>query len=167
MQFNAIRLMNVIVHIAVAVPALNEPIFLNQKSITSRDMSRWQTICTIVAILLAGLFFGHIAIKDQQRGFINVASRSIGHDLITTTNSSHLVGVGPELRIRLSELLASRTGIADVLPGDEPPPFGDGTACSRLVLTNNSGEGLLIRLRPTKDSDFFRMIGFRRISERL
>jgi hypothetical protein len=130
-------------------------------------MNRWQIICPVVAILLAGLFFAQIATKNQHRSFINVASRSIGHDLITTTNSSHLVDVGPELRIRLSELLASRTGIADVLPGDEPTPFGDGTACSRLVLTNSSGEGLLVRLRPTKDTGLYCVIGFRRISERI
>jgi hypothetical protein len=116
-------------------------------------------------MLIVGLVFGIIAIRGQHRGFISVASRSIGGDLIASTNSSHLVRIGPDLQARLSELMAARTHVADVLLGDEPSPYGDGTASSRLVLTNDAGRGLLIRLRPAEQSGMFHVLGFRTVSE--
>ncbi len=128
-------------------------------------MSKWQIICPVVAILIAGLGSGITAVRGQHRGFISVASRSIGGDLIATTNSPHLVRIGPGLQARLSELLSVRTHVAEVLLGDEPSPFGDGTACSRLVLTNDAGRGLLIRLRPAEQSGMFHVLGFRAVSE--
>jgi hypothetical protein len=130
-------------------------------------MNKWQIICPMVALLVVGLAFGFIALRGQHRGFISVASRSIGDDLIASTNSSHLVRIGPDLKTRLSELLSVRTHIADVLLGDEPAPIGDGTACSRLVLTNDAGRGLLIRLRQAEESGMFHVLGFRSISESL
>jgi hypothetical protein len=128
-------------------------------------VNKWQIICPVVALLIVGLVFGVIAIRGQHRGFIGVASRSIGGDLIASTNSSHLVRIGPDLQAHLSELLSARTHVADVLLGDEPLPFGDGTACSRLVLTNEAGRGLLIRLRPAEQSGMFHVLGFRTVSE--
>jgi hypothetical protein len=128
-------------------------------------VNKWQIICPVVALLIVGLVFGVIAIRGQHRGFISVASRSIGGDLITATNSSHLVRIGPDLQARLSELLSARAHVADVLMGDEPSPFGDGTACSRLFLTNDAGRGLLIRLRPAEQSGMFHVLGFRTVSE--
>ena len=61
-------------------------------------MNKWQIICPVVAMLIAGLVVGVIALRGQHRGFINVASRAIGSDLIASTNSPHLVRVGPGLR---------------------------------------------------------------------
>ena len=128
-------------------------------------MNKWQIICPVVAMLIVGLVFGIVAVRGQHRGFISVASRSIGGDLIASTNSSHLVRIGPDLQAHLSELLSARTHVADVLLGDEPSPFGDGAACSRLVLTNDAGRGLLIRLRPAEESGMFHVLGFRTVSE--
>src|SRR4051812_24955130 len=127
-------------------------------------MNKWQIICPVAAMLIAALVFGIIAVRGQHRGFISVASRSIGGDLIASTNSSHLVRIGPDLQAYLAELLSARTHIAAVLLGDEPSPIGDGTACSRLVLTNDAGRGLLIRLRPAEESGMFHVLGFKTVS---
>ena len=126
-------------------------------------MNKWQIICPAVAMLVVGLVFGIIAVRGQHRGFISVASRSIGGDLITGTNSSRLVRIGPDLHACLSALLAARAQVANVRLGDDPSPIGDGTACSRLVLTNDLGQGLLIRLRPADQSGKFQVLGFRSI----
>jgi hypothetical protein len=128
-------------------------------------VNKWQIICPVVALLIVGLVFGVIAIRGQHRGFISVASRSTGGDLIASTNSSHLVRIGPDLQARLAELLSSRTHIADVLLGDEPSPYGDGAASIRLILTNEAGKGLLIRLRSAEESGMFHVLGFRTVSE--
>jgi len=126
-------------------------------------MNKWQIICPVVAILVVGLVLGMVAMRAEHRGFIIVASRSIGGELIASTNSSHLVRIGPDLQSRLSDLLSVRTDIADVVLGDEPSPFGDGTACSRLVLTNDVSRGLLVRLRPAEQSGMFHVLGFRTV----
>src|SRR5580765_1258728 len=117
-------------------------------------------------MLVVGLVFGIIAVRGQHRGFISMALRSIGGDLVKTTNSLHLVHISPQLHARLSDLLAARTHVAEVLLGDEPSPVGDGTACSRLVLTNEVGQGLVIRLRPAKHSAMFEVPGFRSLTRR-
>jgi hypothetical protein len=124
-------------------------------------MNKWQIICPVAALLVVGMVMAVVATRGQRRGIIIAASSSIGHDLITVTNSSHLVRLGPHLRARLSELLGSQTHVAAVLPGDAPAPDGDGQACSRLVLTNNAGQRLLIRLRQADRSGMFDVVGFR------
>jgi hypothetical protein len=102
--------------------------------------------------------------RGERRSFLLVASRSIGQDIIAATNSTHLVRIAPDLQSRLSELLSAHTQVADVLLGDEPSPFGDGTASSRLVLSNDVGRALMIRLRPSETGKF-EILGFRMISE--
>ncbi len=127
-------------------------------------MNKWQIICPVAALLVAGIVFGTIAVKGQHRGFISVASRSIGGDLIARTNSSHLTRIGPELQAHLSELLGAPTQVADVRLGDDASPIRDGTASSRLVLTNELGKGLLIRLRASRQASMFEVVGFRSVS---
>jgi hypothetical protein len=127
-------------------------------------MNKWQIICPVAALLVFGMVMAVVATRGQHRGIIIAASSSIGHDLITVTNSSRLFRLRPHLRTRLSELLGSPTHIAAVLPGDEQPPTGDGSACSRLVLTNNAGQRLLIRLRQANRSGMFEVVGFQSLS---
>ena len=124
-------------------------------------MNKWQIICPVATMLVVGMVMAVVATRGQYRRIIIAASSSIGHDLITVTNSSRLVRLGPHLRARLSELLGSPTHVAAVLPGDAPRPDGDGSACSRLVLTNNAGQRLLIRLRQAGGSGMFDVVGFR------
>jgi hypothetical protein len=128
-------------------------------------MNKWQIICPVAAMLVGVMVMAVVATRTQHRGIIVAASSSIGHDLITTTNSARLVRVSPFLRARLSQLLGSPTQIAAVVPGDAAQPIGDGSACSRLVLTNTAGQRLLIRLRQADSSGMFEVAGFRDLRE--
>ncbi len=127
-------------------------------------MNKWQIICPLAALFVVGAVIGIVAVKSQHRAAINMTSRSIGGDLVTATNSSRLAHMSPYLRERLAHLLRSPTQVAAVLSGDAPPPVGNGSACSRLVLTNNAGQRLLIRLRQA-GSDKFEVVGFRDATE--
>ncbi len=124
-------------------------------------MNKWQIICPIVALLVGGIIAVNVAARSHRRGVVIAASSSLGHDLITGTNSARLVRVSPFLRAKLAQLLGSPTQVATVLAGDLPRPDGDGSACSRLVLTNNAGQCLLIRLRQADRSGRFEVVGFR------
>ena len=128
-------------------------------------MNKWQIICPLVGILIAMLAFGMIHERGEHRSFIRIASHTIGSDLIAETNSSHLVRIAPDLQTHLSELLGTRTHIADVLLGDELSPIGGGSACSRVVLTNDIGQGLLIRLQQSNQPGMFHVLSFRRVSQ--
>ena len=128
-------------------------------------MNKWQIICPLSLMLSIGLVFGMITIRSQHREFINVAARSIGSDLIASSRSSHLVYFGSALQTSLSELKSTRAQVADVLFGDEMPPAGDGMAACRLVLTNDAGKGLIIRLRVADKAGSFQVLGCRTFSE--
>src|SRR5258705_13718669 len=105
-------------------------------------MNKWQIICPLVALLITALTFRIIQARGEHRNFITAASYTIGGDLIARTNSSHLVHIGPHLQSLLSELIGAPTHALNVLLGDEPWPFGNGTDCGRLWLTNDLGLGL-------------------------
>jgi len=127
-------------------------------------MNKWQIICAVAILLAAAMLAPFVVKRSQQRGVISAASRSLGVELIASTNSSRLVRMSPYLRARLEQMLGSPTHVASVLLGDEAPPVGDGSACSRLVLTNAAGQRLLIRLRQAGDGTF-EMVGFRSLSD--
>src|SRR6266496_176133 len=123
-------------------------------------MNKSQIICPVVAMMLTAFVFGLFGIRGQRRAAILVASYSIGRELITSTNSSHLVSVGPEMQAHLSGLLNATTRVSTVvLLGDEPRPIGDGRACSRLILTNDAGHGLVVRLRQEPGTKVFNVLG--------
>src|SRR6266853_455132 len=85
--------------------------------------------------------------SSHRRYYVSAQTRMIGQELIAATNSQRLVRLGPELENRLSQFLHSSSAVAEVRLGDEPSPIGDGTACSRLILSNATGERLGVRLR--------------------
>jgi hypothetical protein len=128
-------------------------------------MNKCRTICLRVTVVITVLAVGIIYEVHEHRSFLRAASRSIGNDLIQGTNSPHLVRISQDFQAHLSELLTARTRVADVLLGDEPSPIGGGTACSRVVLTNDVGKDLLIRLRVADKHGGFLVVGFRSISE--
>jgi hypothetical protein len=84
----------------------------------------------------------------------------IGQDLIAKANSPHLAGLPPGLSGQLSKLLGSPTQVSTVLLGDEPPPVGDGSACSRLILTNQQAKGLELRLCAAQNPGKLRVMGY-------
>jgi hypothetical protein len=91
-----------------------------------------------------------------------IAARTyqIGQDLISRGTSTQLAGLPPGLPGQLSNLRSSPTTVAAVLLGDEPPPVGDGSACSRLILTNQLAKGLELRLCPAFTGDKLRILGY-------
>ena len=127
----------------------------------------------VVAIALVALAAGLSVINDgvtAHRYAIALLTSSAGRELIATTNSTGLTKVSPALRAELADLLASTTYVANVYLGDEPPPLGDGRACSRLVLTNEHGDGLSLRLQEeprsgVHSSGRFRVLSYWKITE--
>ena len=97
--------------------------------------------------------------RRDARYYTSAQTRMIGQELVSTTNSPRLVAVGPALQSRLAGFPASPSGVAEVLLGDEPTPIGDGTACSRLVLSNAAGERLGIRFSQS-GPEKFHALGF-------
>ena len=123
-------------------------------------MNKWQIICPLFALMIVGMTIATIHESGEHRSFINVASHSIGGDLVAATNSPHLVRISPELRASLSDLLRSGGHFSTVVLGDDPSPLGDGQACSRIVLTNDVGQGMTIRLRQADQSGIFQVLSF-------
>jgi len=124
-------------------------------------MNKAQQALLVVAILgLAGVLFALVQTRTKRRDAISERSYQIGQDLISTTNSNHLLSLRPGLSDQLSNLLASPTYVSAVLLGDEPSPVGDGSACSRLILTNQLRRGLELRLAPALLPDKFQILGY-------
>ena len=128
-------------------------------------MNKWQIICPVVVIAIFALVTALVHGGKEHAYFIQMTTYGVGRDIIETTNSSHLTKIDPALQARLSELLVSPTHIATVLLGDEPSPIGDGSACSRLVLTNEVADKIVIRLRQADTPGTFYVLGFLRATD--
>lgn len=130
-------------------------------------MNRWQIIGPVGFLAAAvALVLSVIHANQVRQQLIIPQTYRIGRELIATTNSTLLDGVGlGGLEVRLTGLLAYPTQVATVLLGDEPAPIGDGHACSRLILTNAHGDRLGIRLREDPHSERFRVLGFWTITD--
>ena len=111
-----------------------------------------------IAIGAAILGFAHSRLNHQRS--LTTRTHQIGQELITNTNSLHLISLRPGLAGQLSDLLGSPTRVAAVLPGDEPAPVGDGSACSRLILTNQLAKGLEFRLGYASDPEKLEILGY-------
>src|SRR5688572_80679 len=97
--------------------------YFGQQSYT---MNKWKIAYRVAAILIVMLAFGIITVRGQRRHFLTEASRSIGNDLIASTNSSRLIRIGPDLQSHLAELLSEPTHVAAILFGDEPKSVENG-----------------------------------------
>ena len=85
-------------------------------------MNKWQIICPLVAMAMVGVVFAIVSGSNHHRYYVHAQSRTIGEELVATTNSARLVHIGSGLQKRLSEFLVSPAGVAEVLLGDEPSP---------------------------------------------
>jgi len=121
----------------------------------------------MVIVLVVILALNGLPGSRDYRYFITVRTSDIGRELIATTNSPRLAEIDPALQMSLSQLLSSPTHVADALFGDESAPVGDGRACSRLVLTNDMGEGIVLRLRQGTNVETFHVLSYRTISEQV
>ncbi len=111
-------------------------------------MKRGDLIFLLVALLVIGiLIFGVLKHYRRAAQFrIHYENMLIAEQLATRTNSD-LVELPASLSNQLARFLASPGHAQGMEFGDEPPPIGDGSATTRIFLTNTIGETLGIRLR--------------------
>ena len=128
-------------------------------------MNKWQIICPVVAIAVVAIFALGGQGRREHRYYVLAQTRMIGVELSRGSNSPRLAALGPALQARLSEFLTPQSGVAEVVLGDQPAPLGDGTACSRLVLSNSVGARLGIRLHQDPGLERFRVLGYWTITE--
>jgi hypothetical protein len=126
--------------------------------VNKRRLIPLAVIVAILAAVAAILAIQH-RVAESNRSVIS-RTYQIGQDLIAHARSPQLSGLPPGLAGQLGNLLNSPTHIAAVLLGDEPPPVGDGSACSRLILTNQMAKGLELRLCPATVPGQFRVMGY-------
>lgn len=129
-----------------------------------RTNRKWEIICPIVALLLTGIIFGTVHFRNEQRAFRLMMAQQVGEDLIASKDSKRVVRVGDGLRAKLSEYTAGHAKVADVRVGDEPSPIGDGRASNCVILSNDAGAMLSIRLMPA-DNLKFHILGFVSLSK--
>src|ERR1044071_564388 len=100
------------------------------------------------------------SLNTARRPAREVRALSLAYDLIHATNSTMLVGAGSEFRADLASILIWPTW-RDI---DRSPPR-DPWAVVRLIITNNHGQGLHMRLRADYPSGRLRLLSYRRISD--
>ena len=127
-------------------------------------MNKWQIICPLVAMAVVAVIIAIMSGRNHHRHFVSAHTWMIGQELIATTNSARLVQIESGFQKELADFLASPAGIANVEFGDEPSPIGDGTACSRLIMSNAIGGRLGIRLRQDAEPERFHVLSFWSIS---
>lgn len=101
------------------------------------------------ALIVIGVIWGWSTIenfREARRQIVTMCTYHVGQDLIASTNSALLVSIDGGLRTNLIELLASTTHVASVQLGDEQSPAAGRRASSVLLLTNEIGEGVALRL---------------------
>ncbi len=128
-------------------------------------VNKRQIICPVVAISLGGVVLALVNGRSHHRYHVYAQTRMIGEELSTTTNSPRLVRIGAELQKQLADLLASPSAVAEVQLGDEPSPIGDGSACSRLILSNAVGRRIGIRLRQDSEAARFNVLDYWTVTE--
>ncbi|HMJ64202.1 MAG TPA: hypothetical protein VK615_02535 [Candidatus Binatia bacterium] len=124
---------------------------------------KWsQVIAPLVAMAIAAIGFGFFQMYrgGHYRAYLAAQGRQIGRELIATTNSAHLVALGPRLREQLATYLVSPTDIQQIKFGDVPAPAGNGQAAVCVFLTNATNQRLVIRLHPSTIHEKFDLIGF-------
>lgn len=119
-------------------------------------MNKWQIICPVTAMVVVVAVLLMRQARLDHEYYIMAQTRMIGEELCRSGNSLRLVMVPPAL----SNWVIGRAGVLDVLSGDERPPVGNSTACTRLVLSNASGSRIAIRLRQDANPEQFYVLGF-------
>jgi len=139
-----------------ACPAL--AVRIDWPGMNQRRIIAWGATLVILVLLVVVVAMAHRQAASNQ--ILIARTRQIGQDLISHANSAQLPGLPPGMAGQLANLLGSPTHVAAVLLGDEPPPVGDGSACTRLILTNQLAKGLKIRLGPASTPDKLRIMGY-------
>lgn len=134
-------------------------------------MNKGPIFWLLVALGLIGVIEGFYFVTnvvEGRRNWIIIATMGAGQELIDVTNATRWIRADSELRAHVSDLLASPTHINRILLGDDRTPIGDRRASSRLILTNELGRGLAIRLRLRHHSGggpIFDVLSYSKITE--
>lgn len=128
-------------------------------------MNKWQIICPLGAMAIFAIVAGLSSVRSYDRALVHAQTRMIGCELIATTNSPRLSDVSPELRSKLSNFLNSSNVAAEVLFGDDSRLRGRGRAVTGLVLSNETGEKLGIRLGQAPEPGRFQVLDWWTVSE--
>jgi hypothetical protein len=117
------------------------------------------TIAICIPLLIAFILWSRNSLNAARRPAREIRALSLAYDLIQTTNSTKLLGGGPEFRADLAEILGWPAW-RDI----DRSPLGDPWAVVRLIITNDHGQALQMRLRDEFPSDRFRLLSYRRIT---
>ena len=112
----------------------------------------------ILVMIVLGTW-ARTSLNEARRPAREVRALALAYALIQATNSTMLVGAGPEFRTDLANVLAWPTW-RDI---DRSPPR-DTWAVVRLIITNDHGQALHMRLRDEFPSERLRLLSYRRIT---
>ena len=118
------------------------------------------TVAVAIPVVVAAVFWFRSSLNTARRPAREARALSVGHELRQTTNSAMLVGATAEFRADLASILGWTTW--DLI--DRSPPR-DPWAVVRLILTNDHGQALHMRLRDEYRSGRLRLLSYRRITE--
>ena len=121
-------------------------------------MNKTQLICLLVTILLVMTAGAWIHGRSHYRHYVLAHGRMIGEELIESTNSTHVVQLGADLKGYLEKFLRSPAVFEEVVLGDDS--VGDGTADACVFLQNERGERLGIRIRQADVPQRFHILGY-------
>src|SRR5438445_669488 len=117
-------------------------------------------ITSAIPVVVVVVFWFRSSLNAARRPSREIRALSVGYELRHTTNSTMLVGASPEFRTNLESILGWATW--DFI--DRSPPR-DPWAVVRLILTNDHGQALHMRLQTEYGSDRLRLLSYRKIPE--
>jgi hypothetical protein len=117
-------------------------------------------IALAIPAIAAGVFWFRSSLNTARRPAREARALSVAYELRRTTNSTMLVGASSEFTADLASILGRVTW--DLI--DRSPPR-DPWAVVRLILTNDQGQALHMRLRDEYPSAQLRLLSHRRITE--
>jgi hypothetical protein len=123
-------------------------------------LNRLLLVFLALLVVALGVLYSLNGLEHARRPAREIRALSVAHDLINKTNSTLLDGTSQEFTADLASILTWPTW-REI---DRSPPR-DARAVVRLVLTNDHGQALHMRLRDEYPSGHLRLLSYRRITE--
>jgi len=123
-------------------------------------LDRFLLVLLALLVVALGGLYSLDGLDRARRPAREIRALSVAYDLIHTTNSTLLDGTSREFTADLVSILSWPTW-REI---DRSPPR-DARAVVRLVLTNDHGQALQMRLRDEYPSGHLRLLSYQRITE--
>ena len=123
-------------------------------------MNKQQIICLLVAMVILAAVVAMISSRNHRRHWLQANVTALAHELVTSTNSTHLLETPNSLEDCLARLLTAPAGVEHVLLGDDDSRTSGRRASARVILTNASHQSLTLRLRAESDATKFSVLSF-------